>query len=83
MWQTHIYALSAHTYTIENMNTVTWEESCSHTITKLEQIGINLASNFRTIKRWNIEYRSAGNFRHPMRDVDTVDPPSFSKYVRI
>jgi hypothetical protein len=65
------------------MNVWTWKECCNEACQQLNRLGMEQATHHCTVRDWNNEFRTQGNFSHPNHSVRCGKhpmPPLFVKY---
>ena len=77
-----MYLYNAYKNALATMNKSTWEDCCRNAIVNLSNAGINYISHYRTVQRWNLQFRSQGYFPNH-RESKINEPPLFELFPEI
>ncbi|KAI2492861.1 hypothetical protein MHU86_21674 [Fragilaria crotonensis] len=65
MRQRSTFLCCAYQLALENMNRWTWQDCCREACKRLNSLGMNQATFYKTIAEWNGVFRSLEGFPHP------------------
>ena len=62
-----MYLRTAYYFAIQHMNEITWKECCRLAVEDLQGYGLTYITNEKSIRRWNISFRTNETFSIPFQ----------------